>query len=406
MSATEATEEVVERPEADQPPPPEETAPTGARPRWARISGALLPAVIYLGIQQFAVLALSWVAGHKGTPLRDALKSWDGWWFIAIAENGYGGVPASMVDSFGRRDATTPLAFFPGYPKLVGLLSTIGVDVLTAGLIISTVSGIACAYALTRMGELVRGGSRRVGLILVALFASTPMAISLSMVYSEALFCAFAAWALVMVLQRDWVSAGVLCAGAGLIRTTGAALVAAIGLAIIIAVLTRKDSWRPWVGGILAPLGLLGYLGYVGFETGKVNGWFELQARGWDSQFDAGVATAKFVVDRLLDGRSILDFVELLVLAASLVLVFLVFKQRLELPLAVYGVLVFLMTFASNGTMASKIRLMVPAFTLLIPIAIGLAKRKTSTVLVTLTALAAVGSWFGAYALILWGYAI
>jgi hypothetical protein len=56
--------------------------------------------------------------------------------------------------------------------------------------------------------------------------------------------------------------------------------------------------------------------------------------------------------------------------------------------------------------MNSKARLLLPAFTLLIPIAIGLARRRTSTFVVTLSALAVASSWFGAYALTSWGYAI
>ncbi|OLR90249.1 hypothetical protein BJP25_01175 [Actinokineospora bangkokensis] len=369
--------------------------------------GALAPAVIYSSIQGLAVLALSWLTSVRGTSLVDALRSWDGWWFRAIAEGGYSGVPTYLVDSFGHRDATTPLAFFPGYPKLVGLLSTTtGMSSTTAGITVSVLSGVACAYALAAMGELVRGGSRRVGLVLVALFAASPMGIALTMVYSEALFCAFAAWALVFLLRRQWVYAGLLCACAGLVRTTGAALVAAIGLAAVVAVVSRKDSWRPWVGGLLAPLGLLGYLGFVAYRTGELNGWFALQERGWDSRFDWGVATAGWVVDRLSDGRSILDFVELLVLLGSLVLVVVAARARVAWPLVVHGAVVLVMTFASNGTMASKIRLMIPAFTLLVPVAIGLAKRRTSTVLVTCACVAVVSSWFGAYSLVLWGYAI
>ena len=46
-------------------------------------------------------------------------------------------------------------------------------------------------------GELVPGGSRRTGLLLTALFAATPMSVVLSMAYTEALFCALVAWALV-----------------------------------------------------------------------------------------------------------------------------------------------------------------------------------------------------------------
>ena len=53
------------------------------------------------------------------------------------------------------------------------------------------------AYGLVRLAELMPGGSRRAGLLLVALFAAAPMGVVLSMAYTEALFCALAVWALV-----------------------------------------------------------------------------------------------------------------------------------------------------------------------------------------------------------------
>ncbi|MEV7095622.1 hypothetical protein AB0M80_22520 [Amycolatopsis sp. NPDC051045] len=64
------------------------------------------------------------------------------------------------------------------------------------------------------------------------------------MPYSEALFRALAAWALVGVLERNWIMAG-------LVRPTAAALVLAVGLAALVAVIQRRDGWRLWVGGLL-----------------------------------------------------------------------------------------------------------------------------------------------------------
>jgi hypothetical protein len=64
------------------------------------------------------------------------------------------------------------------------------------------------------------------------------------------------------------------------------------------------------------------------------------------------------------------------------------------------------MDVGSNGMMASKARLLLPAFVLLVPIAIGLAKRQTATMVLTLTSLVVVTSWFGAYAVTVWSYAI
>ncbi|WP_235926126.1 hypothetical protein [Actinokineospora pegani] len=365
-----------------------------------------LPGIVYLGVRQFSLVLLGFLAEGKGVRVSDVLRSWDGDWFLAIAEKGYAGVPATLVDAYGRHTNETALAFFPGYPEVVGLLSAIGFSPVASALTVSVASGVVCAYALTAMGELVRGGSRRVGLILVALFAGSPMAVSLSMAYSEALFCALAAWALVFVLRRQWVGAGLLCAGAGLVRTTGAALVLAVGLAVLVAVVAREDGWRAWLGGVLAPLGLLGYLGFVAVRTGDLFGWFALQERGWNSHFDGGVATVTFAVDRLADGRSVLEVGTVAFIGVALALVGVAIAARLEWPLLVYGIAVLVMDLGANGMMSSKVRLMVPAFTLLVPVAIGLAKRRAATAVLTLAGFVVAGSWFGAYALTAWGYAI
>ncbi|PWW65983.1 glycosyltransferase family protein [Actinokineospora spheciospongiae] len=404
MSATDVTRSAPDR--APEQPVEVPEAPGSRRVDWGRLVHLVLPAVVYLGIRQVSLLMLTWLSDHKGVRASDVLRSWDGDWFLAIAEGGYSGVPTKLVDAYGRHSMETPLAFFPGYPKVVGLLTWLGFQPVASALAVSVVAGIACAYALTRLGELVRGGSRRVGLVLVALFAGSPMAISLSMAYSEALFCAFAAWSLVFLVQRRWVYAGLWCALAGLVRTTGAALVLAVGLAALIAVIGRKQGWRPWVGGLLAPIGLLGYLGWVAVRTGEWNGWFALQERGWDSHFDWGAATWRFTVNRLADGRSILEVGTVALIALSLVLVGVAVRHRLEWPLFAYGVGVLVMDLGANGMMGSKARLMVPAFTLLIPVAVALAKRRTSTVLLVLAGFTLVGSWFGAYALTAWGYAI
>jgi hypothetical protein len=109
------------------------------------------------------------------------------------------------------------------------------------------------------------------------------------MAYTEALFCATAVWALVGVLQKRWLLAGLCSAAAGLVRPTGSALALAVGLAALVAVVERRDGARPWLGGLLAMSGLLGYLGYVGWRTGTPTGWFDIQRTGWASQFDAVV---------------------------------------------------------------------------------------------------------------------
>jgi hypothetical protein len=232
------------------------------------------------------------------------------------------------------------------------------------------------------------------------------MSVVLAMAYSEAMFCALAAWALVGVLERRWLLAGACCALAGLVRSTGAALVLAMCLAAVLAIVSRQSSWRTWVGALLAPAGLFGYLAWVGVRTGEWNGWFALQERGWGTGFDGGAATLRFSLDALADARSVLEVVTVALIVVALALLVVMIVQRVEWPLIVYAAGVLAMDLASNGLMNSKARLMLPAFTLLIPVATGLARRRPATMVVTLCGLAVASSWFGAYALTSWGYAI
>ncbi len=410
-SAADSTDEdPPSRPEPEEPPPTRNWVRL-PDPRTVRRVGSLLaPALIFLGIREFGLLVLMWMGYENNRSISEVLRSWDGQWFLAIADRGYAGVPPELVDAFNQRSAETPLAFFPGYPWLTRWVAAVdgggGIGLVTAGLTVTIVSGVVCAYALARLGRHIRGGSPRTGLILVALFASTPMAIVLSMAYSEALFCALAAWSLVGVLERRWILAGVCCTLAGLVRSTGAALVLAVGLAVLVAIVKRRDGWGPWVGGVIAPIGLIGYLAWVGVQTGEWNGWFALQERGWSTGFDGGRATLEFALEVLANGSSVLEVGTAALIVVALALLAIAIWCRVEWPLIVYTVGVLAMNLASNGLMYSKVRLMVPAFALLIPIALALAKRRPSTVVLTLCGLVVASSWFGAYSITAWGYAI
>ncbi|WP_308258511.1 hypothetical protein [Saccharothrix obliqua] len=389
-----------------------EDPPHAARERLARavrhrVVLAAAPAVLYLVVREVGLFVLVLMAGRWDKDVSRALTSWDGQWFLGIAAGGYDDVPRGLVDAFSRRTAETPLAFFPGYPALVRWADGLpGVTVVGAAFAVSLVSGVVCAYGLHRLGRAVFGGSRRAGLVLVVLFAASPMAVVLSMTYSEATFCAFAAWALVGVLERRWLLAGLCCAAAGLVRPTAAALVLAVCAAAVVAVVRREDGWRPWAGAAVAPLGLLGYLGYVAVRTGQWDGWFAVQQRGWDSRFDGGAATWKFALLVLGDPRSVLELATVWFLVVAIALVVLGLRRGLEWPLVLYGAGVLVMDLGSNGLMNSKARLLLPAFTLLIPPALALARRRTSTAVAVLCGAVLFSAWFGAYAITAWQYAI
>ncbi|HEX4724433.1 MAG TPA: hypothetical protein VH333_18080 [Pseudonocardiaceae bacterium] len=411
MSTTEINEQPAGAPGPvdlpENPAPATESSWLGVRwSAWRRWLTRLGPALLYLGIRELGLLVLAWTGGREGTSVTDALTSWDGQWYLGIAGGGYGGVSGRLLDAFGRRTQDTPLAFFPGYPYAVRWVADLpGVGLVAAAFTVSLACGVACAYALARLGRLV-GGSAQVGLVLVALFAASPMGIVLSMAYSEAMFCALAAWALVGVLERRWWLAGAATLFAGLVRPTAMALVVTVCAAAIVALVRHRDGWRPWLGLATAPLGLLGYLIFVAVRTGDPTGWFDLQQQGWDSKFDGGVATVRFGLDVLASGRSVLEVGTVGFLLVAIALVVIGVRQRLAWPLVLYGALVLAMDLGSNGLMNSKARMLLPAFTLLLPVAGALVKRRPGTMVITLASIAVASAWFGAYALTGWTYAI
>ncbi|WP_249124384.1 glycosyltransferase family 39 protein [Saccharopolyspora erythraea] len=364
------------------------------------------PGVVYLAIRFFGLLVLAWLSAANDESLSDNLGAWDGEWYLEIAEHGYGGVDPGMVDGFGNRYPETPLAFFPGYPLLVRLVGLLpGVSMLGAAITVSLACGVVAAYGLARIGRRF-GGSEGTGLLLVVLFAAAPMSVVLSMAYSEALFCALSIWALIGVVERKWLLAGLCCAGAGLVRPTAAALIAVVGLAALIAIVRRRELWRPLLAMLLAPAGMLAYVGWVGLQTGKPGGYFDLQQRGWSSAFDGGARTSEFVVETLTSDKSVLETFTAWIVLAALVLFVLCLRYRMAWPLVAFAAAVLVLDLGSDGLMYSKVRLMLPAFPLLVPVAIGLANRRTTTAVCTAVLLVCFGSWFGAYSLTAWPYAM
>lgn len=362
--------------------------------------------MLYITVRILGMLVLAIISAAQNEHFTNQLFAWDAEWYLEIAANGYAGVDPTMVDGNGNRTAETSLAFFPGLPLMIRLFATLpGLGASQAAIVVNLAAGIVCAYGLARLGRLV-GGSERVGLLLVVLFAAAPMSIVLSMPYTEALFCGAAVWGLLGVLERRWSQAGLCCLVAGLIRPTGAVLIAVVVLAALVAIARGRDGRRPWAALLSAPVGMLGYLAWVGVRTGEPDGYFEVQQRGWSSSFDGGLATSRFIAETLTENENaFVTLTALLVLCAVLLLV-LCLTLRTAWPVVLFAALVLVLGLGSDGLMFSKVRLMLPAFPLLLPIAIGLAGRRTSTAVVSLALFLGFGSWFSAYALAVWPYAI
>ncbi|MFT4087005.1 MAG: hypothetical protein QM658_07575 [Gordonia sp. (in: high G+C Gram-positive bacteria)] len=385
---------------------------SGSRPgelAWPTDHLWALAVLVFLAVRTIGLFVLALFGGIHEQPMRELLTKWDGQWMLELAEHGYSGASSTLTDAQGLYTPDTGYAFFPGYPMLVGALAKIpGVSPFGAATTISLVAGCVAAVGVARLGALCARRSpydvdpQSVGLILVVLFAATPMSIVLNMAYTEALFCALAAWALVGVLSRQWLLAGFCALGVGLVRPTGVAVIAVV---MVAALLARRDGPRAWAAVVLAPLGYLGYLAVVAVQTGSPTGWFRIQTDGWDTRFDFGSSTARFVWNSLTSAEDFASVATSFVILVTLGLLVWAFAASLPWPVTAYATLVLASVLLSGGLMMSRARLVLPAFVLLIPLAILLSRGRPAVR--AWLVLPVLGSaWFGAYMLTVFQYAI
>jgi hypothetical protein len=223
---------------------------------------------------------------------------------------------------------------------------------------------------------------RRVGILTALLWGVLPQAVVESVAYTESLFTALAAWSLYAVLTRRWVWAGVLCALAGLTRPSGAAVVAAVAVAVGAELLRlrslgelRSMAWRPCLGALIGASGFFGFIGWVDVRLGRWDGYLAVQ-RLWSSNFDWGHSTAHQVAVLLLRAHPVPlgVIVVALILGAAVVLFALSVAHRQPLPLIVYSAMLIVIALGDSAFFSSRSRFLLPAFPLLLPLATGLAR--------------------------------
>lgn len=365
---------------------------TVERPTIATVVRPALPAIgLYVLFQllAFGVLwLLSWKAGVS--PGR-FVGAFDGNWFLSVAEHGYTQPVTLGVDGVPVENS---LAFFPLYPALVALLALVGIPAVAGALIVTLLAGCAAAWGLFVLGRDLAG--LRVGTLLAVLWSIGPGSTVLHLAYSESLLVAFVAWTLVAVSRRQWLLTGGLASFAGLTRAGAGALLVAVGIAAIVAIVRRQDSWRPWAGALLAPLGLVGYLAYIAVRTGRVDGWFWLQ-QAWHMSFDFGSFTWIQAWEGLTANTSSWITVTALIVLGAVALQLWTWCTRMPLPWQVYGTITVLIALGSSNFFQTRARYLLPAFVLTVPLALLLAKLPNRALAVVLPAGALVSAWYGAF---------
>ncbi|WP_432009076.1 hypothetical protein [Streptomyces bacillaris] len=351
-------------------------APRGPGPRTAAALRAAAPALaVYAAVRALGLLAL-WAAAHASgkDPVGRLSGRWDSVWYQRIAENGYGHTVA-LPDGALHSD----LAFFPLLPALErGISEVTPLTLGGAGLLVAWTAGLLAAWGIFAVGAHLHG--RRTGVVLAALWGVYPTAFVQSMAYTETLFTALAAWALYAVLRGRWLPAGALCVLAGLTRPSAAALIAALAITAAatlvrefragghLAPVLRRNA-RLLAGVALAPMGWLAYVVFVAVREGSPFAYFEVQAQ-WGNNIDGGRALAAFIAGLPLPAA--LGLCAAFGLLGWLVV--LCVRQRLPLPVLVYTVAIVVISLIGAGYFGSRPRLMMPAFPLLLPPAVALAR--------------------------------
>jgi hypothetical protein len=390
------------------------TAPAASSPATPRLSRrarataslrAAAPALLaYASVRLLGLAVLGVAAAAAGKSPHTLLSArWDSLWYARIATEGYGHeihLPDGEIHS--------NLAFFPLLPALERAVSELsGLSVPDAGLLVSWLAALFAAWGIYAIGARLYG--RRAGVALAALWGAYPTAFVQSMAYTETLFTALAAWAVYAVLTGRRVWAGGLAVLAGLTRPSAAAVVAAIWIpAAVTLVRAYRAGARPGelvrgharmlLGVVLAPLGWLAYVLYVAVRGGSLFAYFEVQGQ-WGNGFDGGRALAGFVWENLTS-----NVFAGLGLCAALALVFwllwLCVRQRQPLPLLVYAAAMVAISLVGAGYFGSRPRLMMPAFPLLLPAAVALAKARPARAALLLGAAALASAAYGAFTLL------
>ncbi|GAA2671793.1 mannosyltransferase family protein [Actinoplanes palleronii] len=394
---------------------PSETVPVTAddaeppETLWEKAGGGrgVAVAVGLLALTRVGQLLMVWWLGNASgstTGVWHRLLVWDGGWFIRVAVDGY---PHGFTYDDNHVLQANELAFFPLYPMLLRLGTVLGLPPGVAGVGVAWLASIGAAVGLHLLGTTLR--DKRAGWALVAIVCSAPVSVVLSMAYSESLFLGLVAGMLAAAHRRAWGWAGFLGLCAALTRPTGAAAAMALGVAALLALrdVPRSDlagRVKPLAAAAVALAGVPLFLGWVGWRVGDWTAWFKIQTAGWGTSFDYGSSTLKFLDDTFTGADGWVQVSVGLILLAALAAAGVALAQKLWPPLMVYGVVAMILVYGQAGFYHSKPRLLLPVLITLVPAAFAAARARPRVAILSITAWAVFGLWYGAYLITIWPY--
>jgi hypothetical protein len=222
------------------------------------------------------------IPGADGLLLR-SLTSWDGWYYLGIARDGYHAAP--VVGAY------TNVAFPPLFPAIVRVLSLPfpGWEGIVA-VLVSNVAFLVALGLLVRLGTPYLG--RRRATLAAGLLVIYPFASTFAMAYTESLFLLLMVAAFLAAERGHRTWAGIFLALTVLCRLQGVALILPLWILLL-----RQDGCRPrasqaWL--LLGPLAGLAFLAYIATITGSPTAFLDAQ-RAWGREGVGGAAPGKTI---------------------------------------------------------------------------------------------------------------
>ncbi|HEY1828882.1 MAG TPA: mannosyltransferase family protein [Acidimicrobiales bacterium] len=219
------------------------------------------PCIYYL-LSRLAVYAAAIMASWllpSIHPFSALGSSWDGGWYIKIAQHGY---PTHLF----QEGAGSRWAFFPAWPLAIrgfGILT--GFSLADAATILAFLFGLTSAITIWLAVQAHLG--RQIADRAVLFYVFFPMALVLSMGYTEGLFLTAAGACLYAISRRWWLIAALSAIVGSLTRDAGAILIVAVVIAAL-SELRQHRGVRPTLAVLIAPLGLAVFMAYSWMRVG------------------------------------------------------------------------------------------------------------------------------------------
>lgn len=345
--------------------------------------------IIFIALRVLITLVAFWANAWQNSV--DSYLLNDSWWYASIADDGYQ-VPAGDLAV-----VQSEYAFFPMLPALMRIPMVFGIDAFWSGVVVSSAASVFAAWGIFRIGEYI--GGRVAGFYFATLFAVWPFAsIAFSLPLTEALFVAFAAWAIVFTLRNQLLAAALMACLAGLTRATALAVIAVVIWAAAASIIKRENIAKSLAAVAISVSGIAAFFAFVSISLGSPLAYFDVQ-KAWHSGFDFGAGWATEVGDWFRGAAPATPgtWFTAVIAVVSVGLFIALLVMRLPVPIVVYSAVAMISVFAFSLPHIQTPRLALPLFTLIIPIAVVLSRCRVAVSVAVLSLLTALACLTGAY---------